>query len=105
MAERFLATPDMRRAPIDFDARLLDRVEHRARLLSAGHPLAMHAGIVTGELERDRVGMAAHDRGLGRGQLAWRLRQPNLAADKARPLGGEGDIKLVLAARSRAGSR
>ena len=46
------------------DARLLDRLEHRARLLAAGHELAVHGRIVTGELERDRIGMAAHDRGL-----------------------------------------
>ena len=36
------------------DARLLDRLEHRARLLAARHQLAMHHRIVTGELERDR---------------------------------------------------
>ena len=54
-------------------------------------------GIVAGELQRDRVGMAAHDRGLLAGQLARRLRQPRLAADQAGPLGGEGDFELGLA--------
>ena len=34
-------------------ARLLDRIEHGARLLAAGHEFAMHIGIVAGELERD----------------------------------------------------
>ena len=52
------------------DARLLDRVEHRARLLSTGHQLAMHRGIVTGELQRHGIGVAAHDRGLLPGKLA-----------------------------------
>ncbi len=44
-----------------FDAGLLDCFEHRARLLSAGDELAMHRRVVTGEPQRDRVGMAAHD--------------------------------------------
>ena len=79
------------------DARLLDRVEHRARLLAAGHELAVHVGIVTGELERDRVGMAAHDRGFLARELARRLRQPRLAADHAGTLGGVGDLQLGLA--------
>ena len=48
------------------DAGLLDRVEHGARLLPARHELAMHHRVVTGELERDGVGMAAHDRGIRR---------------------------------------
>ena len=49
------------------DAGLLDGVEHRARLLAAGHQPPMHRGIVAGELQRHRVGIAAHDRGLLRG--------------------------------------
>ena len=49
------------------DAGLLDGVEHRAGLLAAGHQPAMHRRIVAGELERHRVGVAAHDRGLLRG--------------------------------------
>ena len=79
------------------DARLLDRLEHRARLLAARHQLAMHRRIVAGELERDRIGMAAHDRGLGPGELARRLRQPRLAADHAGPLGRERHLELGLA--------
>jgi hypothetical protein len=90
---------DARHAPCPdrLDPRLLDRLEHRACGLSARHELAMHAGIVTGELERDRVGMPAHDRSLARGELARRLRQPDLAADNAGTLGGEGDVELALA--------
>ena len=64
MAERFLATPGHAPRADRLDARLLDRLEHRARLLPAGHQLAMHGRIVAGELERDGVGMAAHDRGV-----------------------------------------
>ena len=71
------------------DAGLLDRLEHRARLLAARHQAAVDGGVVTGHPQRDRVGMAAHDRGVGRGQLARRLGQPRLAAHHARPLGGE----------------
>ena len=61
-----------------FDAGLLDRFEHRARLLAAGHELSMHRRIVTGEPQRNRVGMAAHDRGLA-------LVEPARAAPAAAP--------------------
>ena len=50
--------------PDRLDAGLLDRLEHGARLLPAGDELAMDQRVVAGELERDRVGMAAHDRGI-----------------------------------------
>ena len=79
------------------DARLLDGLEHRARLLPARRQLAMHGRIVTRHLERDGVGMAAHDRGLLARELARRLRQPRLAADEPRPLGRVGDFKLAIA--------
>ena len=87
------------------DAGLLDRLEHRARLLAAGHELAMHRRIVTGEPQRDRIGVAAHDRGLALVETARRLRQPRLAARQARALGGERDLDVALAARSPAGRR
>ena len=80
-----------------FDARLLDRLEHRPRLLSARHQLAVDARIVTRELERDGVGVAAHDRRIGAGELARRLGQAGLAADDAGTFGGERDFKLGLA--------
>ncbi len=80
-----------------FDPRLLHRVEHRARLLAAGHQLAMHPGIVTGELEGDRVGVAAHDGGVGGRELARRLGQARLAADHAGPLGRKADLEVGLA--------
>ena len=79
------------------DARLLDRLEHRARLLAARQQPAMHAGSWQASSQRDRVGMAAHDRGLVRVELARRLGQPRLAARQAGPLGGEGDFELRLA--------
>ena len=79
------------------DAGLLDGVEHRARGLPPGTSLRCTLGIVAGELERDGVGVAAHDRGLLRGQLARRLGQPRLAADHAGALGGESDLELGLA--------
>ena len=78
------------------DARLLDRVEHRARLLAAGNQLAMHRRIVTGELERERIRVPAHDRGFLLVELARRLRQPHLAAGDARALGGVIDFELGL---------
>ena len=80
------------------DARLLDRLEHRPRLLPDRLQAAVHGGIVAGELERDGIGVAAHDRGLALAELARRLRQPHLVArDQARAFGGEGDLQLAVA--------
>ena len=79
------------------DARLLDRLEHRARLLAGRLQAAMHRRIVAGKAQRDRIGMAAHDRGLAAAELARRLRQADLAAHQAGTLGGEGDLQLRLA--------
>ncbi len=83
--------------PDRLDARLLDRLEYRPRLLSARHQLAVDGRVVTRELERDGVGVSAHDRRIGTGELARRLRQAGLAADDAGTLGGECDFKLGLA--------
>jgi len=49
----------------------------------------MHRRIVTGEPQRDRIGVAAHDRGFALVEAARRLRQPRLAAGHAGPFGGE----------------
>ena len=76
------------------DAGLLHRLEHAARLRIARHQLAMNLGIVAGELERDGIGVAAHDRGVALGHLARRLGQPGLAGREARTLGREGHIEL-----------
>ena len=87
------------------DARLLDRVEHRARLLAARHQAAVHGRIVTGEPERDRIGVAAHDRGVLPAELARRLRQPHLAARIAPAARPRTRPRAPACARSRAGSR
>ena len=62
------------------DAGLFDGLEHGACLLSAGCKLAVHARIVTGEFERNGVGMAAHDRGFALVKPARWLGQARLAA-------------------------
>jgi hypothetical protein len=54
----------------------------------------VHLGIVTGELERDRIGVAAHDRRIPLGHLARGLRQPRLARGEAGALGREGHVQL-----------
>ncbi len=56
------------------DASLLDGVEHGAGLLATRNKPAVNGRIVTGELQRHRVGVAADDGGLLPGQLAGRLR-------------------------------
>ena len=76
------------------DPGLLDRLEHAARLRIARHQFAMHLWIVTGKFQRDRIGVAAHDRGVTLRHFARRLRQPRLARRKARTLGGEGHFQL-----------
>ena len=80
-----------------FDARLLDRFEHRARLLTARHLAAVHRRVMAGELQRNRVRMPAHDRGVLRVELARRLGQPRLAAGDAGALRRVGDLKVRLA--------
>ena len=97
MAVRFFVNPAHAPRADRLDARLLDRLEHRARLLAAGRELAMHRRIMAGEPQRNRVGVAAHDGRLPLVEPARRLRQPHLAAGKAGTLGGEGDLDVALA--------
>jgi len=79
------------------DARLLDGFEHRARLLAAGHELAMHRRIVTGEAERDGIRVAAHDCGLALVEPPRRFRQPHLVGGKPGTFGGERHFDVALA--------
>ena len=83
-----------------FDAGLLDGFEHRACLLAVRLQLAMDDGVVTGDAQRDRVGIAAHDGRFGFRQFARRLRQPRLAAQQAGPFGGVGHFEIGLARQS-----
>src|SRR3954468_23281244 len=78
-------------------ARLLDGLEHGARLLAAGLQLAMERPIVTRDAQRDGVGVTAYDRGFGGVKLARRLRQARLATSETRPLGRERHVEVVLA--------
>ncbi len=80
-----------------FDARLLHRLEHRARLLAARLQAPVHGRIVAGNAQSDGVGIAAHDRRFRSCELARRLRQPRLAGDQAGPLGGESHLEIGLA--------
>ncbi len=79
------------------DAGLLDRLEHRARLLPARNQPAMHEGVVAGHAQGDRIGVAAHDGGVGARELAGRLGQTRLAAHHAGPLGGKRHFELGMA--------
>jgi len=56
------------------DPRLLHRLEHAPRLRISRHQLAVHFRIVAGQFQRDRIGVAAHDRRIALGHLARRLR-------------------------------
>ena len=84
----------MRREPIA-STRACSTASNTARACwPAGHQLAVHGGIVTGEPQRDRIGMAAHDGGFALVEPARRLRQPRLGAGEAGPLGGERDLEV-----------
>ncbi len=76
------------------DTGLLDCLEHAARLRISRHQLAVHLGIVAGELQRDRIGVAAHDRRIPLGHLACGLRQPRLARRQPRTLGRERHVQF-----------
>ncbi|MET3890370.1 hypothetical protein ABIE41_001446 [Bosea sp. OAE506] len=80
-----------------FDARLLDRIEHGTRRIAFRRGAAMHAGVVAGQAQRHRIGMAAQDRDVLRRQLAGRLGQPGAVADERGFVGREDDLHLRLA--------
>ena len=79
------------------DAGLFDRFEYRARLLAARDELAMHGRVVTGEPQRDRVGMTAHDGRFPLVEPPRRFRQPHFVGGKPGALGSEGDLDITLA--------
>ena len=56
------ATPAMRRDADGLDARLLDRIEDRARRLAVGREAAMNGVVMAGEPKRHGIGVAAQDR-------------------------------------------
>ncbi len=80
-----------------FDTNLFDRFEHRTRLLTTRHELAMNRRIVAGEPQRDRVGVAAHDGRLALAEPPRGLRQSRFDAGQSRSLGGEGHFDAALA--------
>jgi hypothetical protein len=84
MAPRFCATPVHAPRADRLDARLLDRLEHRAALLADGICRRCTAGSWQASLQRDRIRMPAHDRGVLRRELARRLGQARLAARRCR---------------------
>lgn len=86
------------------DARLLDRLEDRARRLAGRKPPGMHAVVVVLETERHRIGDAAELRGLGRREVAPRLRQLDPRRREGGPFGAEAHLH-VLALGDRAQGR
>ncbi len=54
----------------------------------------MDQRVMTGELERDGVGMATHDGGIRCGKLARRLGQARLAGGDAGTFGRKGHFEL-----------
>ena len=80
---------------------MLDSLKHRAGGLILRHQFAVHAAVVAGKLEGQRVRVAAHDGRFLGGELARGLGQARLCAfacaSEAGPLGGVGDFKLLHA--------
>ena len=66
-------------------------------MLAAGLQAAVNGGVTTGEPQRDRIGVAAHDRRVVHAKLARRLGQSRLSAGETGPLRREGYVELVLA--------
>ena len=83
--------------PDGLDAHLLDGLEDRAGRLGLRQEAAVGGGIVAGEFQRHGIGMAAHDGGLARAELAGRLGQARLGAlavaDDAGLVGRVGDFE------------
>ena len=79
------------------DARLFDRLEHGAGLGAAGHQLAMHRRVVTGEPQRDGIGVTAHDGRFAFVQPSRRFRQSRLVGGNAWPFGSERNFEVALA--------
>src|SRR6202011_1038500 len=86
--------------PKGFDPRLLHRIEHRPRLLPSGDKLAMDQRIVTGELERDRIGVPAHYGSIRETELARRLGQARPPPNHSRPFSCERDLQIRLSRNS-----
>ena len=79
----FWATPSMRRAPIA-STRACSTASNTARACwPAGCRRRCTAGSWQASLQRDGIGMAAHDRSFTTGELTRRLRQADLAAHQA----------------------
>ena len=68
-----------------------------AALLAAGRQLAVDRGVMTGDAQRNRVGVAANDCRLALAEFAWRFGQTDLSAHQSRSLSRERDLKFRLA--------
>src|ERR1700730_2465677 len=91
--------------PKGFDPRLLHRIEHRPRLLPSGDKLAMDQRIVTGELERDRIGVPAQHGSIRETELARRLGQARLPPNHSWPFSCERDLQIRLSRNSAQAAR
>ena len=69
---RLAATADHAPRAERLDPRLLDAFEDRARGLAHRHAARMHGGVVIAQLQRHRIGGAAHRPGFGIGEIARR---------------------------------
>jgi len=94
----------MRRAPIASTRACSDRLEHRARLLAARNQPAMHRRVMAGHAQGDRIGVAAHDGGVGARELARRARAGAPCRPPCRAARPRTTPRARDAARSRAGS-
>ena len=84
--------------PDSLDARLFDSLEHCAGGRALRSKLSVHADIVTGQPQGQRIAVAAHDGDFLRGQLAGGFWQPRLGglarSDQGGPVRRIGDFKL-----------
>ncbi len=78
------------------DARLLDCIVDGARRLAVRREAAVDGGVMAGEPERHRIGVAAQDRHILERHAARRLGQAGLVAHERGPVGRKGDLEIGL---------
>lgn len=79
-----------------FQTRFFQRIEGVSAHIVTRTGAGMKGVVVVRHLQRQTVGLATHALGQFRGQITRRMRQDQLVAIKARPIGTEDDLQLSI---------
>ena len=102
-AARLSATPAMRRAP-SASTRTCSTASKIARAVSPrGHAAQMGLAVVMAQLQRHRIGLAAHAADILDRQVAGRHGDARLAAQQRAAVGHEGDVHFLARHRPHGG--